>query len=172
MNALSSRRQSPLVNPVERRVSIATRTPQLVTSRSLLFMVGGLCIAFGVLALWLAQLEASPEEKAAQQTAEVTDGGRAKAAQETRWLHGIIASFGALVVVLTTQIYRAPLLVAVACTLLFVGTFTAFLLLHHSELPVLYVLASFVVLAVMIKALVSAGQFLQSFARMGRPDEH
>jgi hypothetical protein len=36
---------------------------------------------------------------------------------------------------------------------------------------VLYVLASFAILAVMIKSIVSSVQFLRSFARMGRPND-
>lgn len=175
MNYPLSRRNVPVITPVERRISIAMRTPQMVTTRSLLFIVGTFCAVFGILAIWHAQLNASPEDLArpfAVATGLVTDGGKALTFQDTRSLHGIIATFGLITMLLTTHVYRFPLIVPIIVSLLFAGTFVAFLILHHSDLAVLYVLASFGILAVMIKSLVSGVQFFQSFARMGRPDDN
>lgn len=174
MNALSSRRLPQPAPLLERRVSIAMRTPQLVTSRSLLFIVGGLCLVFGMLTLWNDQLNAVPEkvESLPVSSGEITDGGRAKAVSETRLLQSLIAGFGLLTVLLAFQIYRAPISVAIVICLAFAGIFYGFLHLNHSNLPALYVLASLAILAVVIKTIYSAVQFNQSFARMGRPEDH
>ena len=174
MNALSPRRLSQHTPLLERRVNIAMRTPQLVTSRYLLFLVGGLCLVFGVLTLWLEQINAVPggEVLLSAPFGEITDGGKARAAYEMHLLEALIAGFGLLTVALAFLIYRAPMIVAIVVFLAFAGVFYAFLSLNHSTLPALYVLASLAILAVAIKATFSAVQFNQSFARMGRPEDH
>lgn len=174
MNALTPQRHNPPAPLAERRINIAMRTPQLVTSRSLLFIAGGVCVAFGILALWLEQLNSVPGDSllAPPQTAEITDGGRAQSVFQTRLLDLIILSFGIVTLLLASQIYRFPLAVAVLVSVLFTGVFVAFLMLNHSNLAALYVLASLGMLGVLIKAVHSALQFYQSFARMGRPEDH
>ena len=64
------------------------------------------------------------------------------------------------------------MMVAIVVSLAFAGIFYAFIRLNHSGLPALYVLASLPILAVVIKTIFSAVQFNQSFARMGRPEDH
>ncbi len=174
MNALLPHRLSQPTPLLERRVNIAMRTPQLVTSRYLMFLVGGLSLVFGVLTLWLDQINAVPGEAMflSAPTGEITDGGKALATYEMHLLEALIAGFGLLTVVLAFLIYRAPMAVAIVICLAFAGIFYAFLRLNHSSLPALYVLASLAILAVVIKTVFSAAQFNQSFARMGRPEDH
>ena len=174
MNALLPHRLSQPTPLLERRINIAMRTPQLVTSRYLLFLVGGLCLVFGILTLWLDQINAVPGEGVflSAPSEEIADGGKARAAYEMHLLEALIAAFGLLTVVLAFLIYRAPMLVAILFSLAFAGIFYAFLRLNHSKFPALYVLASLAILAVVIKTIISAGQFKQSFARMGRPEDH
>jgi len=174
MNALLRHRLSQPTPLLERRINIAMRTPQLVTSRYLLFLAGGLCLVFGVLTLWLDQINALPGDAMflSAPSEEIADGGKARAAYEMHLLEALIAGFGLLTVVLAFLIYRAPLLVAIIVSLAFAGIFYAFLRLNHSNLPALYVLATLPILAVLIKTIFSAVQFKQSFARMGRPEDH
>ena len=174
MNALLPHRLTQPTPLLERRINIAMRTPQLVTSRYLLFLVGGLCLVFGVLTLWLEQINAVPGEAVflSAPSDDLTDGGKARATYEMHLLQTLIAGFGLLTVVLAFLIYRAPMMVAMVVSITFAGIFYAFLRLNHSNLPALYVLASLPILAVTIKTIFSAVQFNQSFARMGRPEDH
>ena len=174
MNALLPHRLPQPPPLQERRINIAMRTPQLVTSRYLLFLVGGLCLVFGVLTLWLEQINAVPGSAVffSPPSEDLADGGKARATFDMHLLKTLIAAFGLLTVVLAFLIYRAPMLVAIIVALTFVGIFCAFLRLNHSSLPALYVLASLPILAVVIKTIFSAVQFKQSFARMGRPEDH
>lgn len=174
MNALLPHRLAQPTPLLERRINIAMRTPQLVTSRYLLFLVGGLCLVFGVLTLWLEQINAVPGEAVflAAPSGEITDGGKAQATYEMHLLQALIAGFGLLTVGLGFLIYRAPILVALVVSLTFAGIFFAFLKLNHTSLPALYILASLAIFSVVIKTIFSALQFQQSFARMGRPEDH
>ena len=107
-----------------------------------------------------------------RQRSAITDGGKALHAYEMHLLQALITGFGLLTVVLAFLIYRAPMMVAIVVSLAFAGIFYAFIRLNHSGLPALYVLASLPILAVVIKTIFSAVQFNQSFARMGRPEDH
>lgn len=177
MNHTSSSRGVKLPTQAERRLGMAQRMPQLATARALMFMVCGFCLAFGLIA-WLFD-ERETRHRVAAEVAlrapldadSVTMARILNDSRDSQRLYVWIAIFGVIGLALAYRLYRFPLLAPVVVVVLFVSTFIAFLLLHHSDVPVYYVLGSFLMLAALIKAVYNGHLFQLSYARMGRRQE-
>jgi hypothetical protein len=172
-----SRRNYPPLPAEERRLGMARRMPQLATSRGLVFLVGAICLAFGLIALYLERdaksrlLLADQALRASGQVSQIIPEALALATQRTQRFYGIIAAYGGITLGLAYALFRIPLVAPVIATILLALVFVSFLLLHRSDQPVWYVLGGFLLLSFLIKAIQNGHQFHQSYARMGRPTD-
>lgn len=178
MSFSATRRQQHLMPAAERKLSMAQRMPQLITARAFLFIVGGFCLCFGLVAVLLDKQDTdhlidTEIELNASALAHPTDTMTRVTglSQDNQTLYFIIAGFGALTVLTALRLYHMPLIGPIFTLILFAGTFVGFLRFNHSDNVVFYVIASFLILAAHILAIRAGHLFNQSYARMGRLHE-
>jgi hypothetical protein len=160
----------------ERRLRVAMRMSQLASSRALIFLVGLICASFGLISLGIER--AAMDHRSAAETELVQAGNTSSAlpgiiatSQDEQILYAAIAGYGLLCLALAKFLYHAPMLAPILAMIGFVGTYVVFWKYNHSDSPTLYTCTCLLILGALIMAIRAGSQFLQSYSRMGRPDE-
>jgi hypothetical protein len=152
------------------------RMSQLASSRALIFLIGLVCASFGLIALVLERQ--TLEHRSVAET-ELAHAGTTSSAlpgitatsQDEQLLYAAIGAYGLLCLALAKFLYHAPMVAPILATIGFVGTYVVFWKFNHSDSPTLYTCTCLLILGALILAIRAGSQFLQSYARMGRPDE-
>lgn len=169
----SRRNRQNLPTPSARRLGMAQRMPQLANSRALVFLVGGICVLFGVAALILDNMNLDSLSKSSGAVGDganvprpIRDAIANSQSSQKFYFASIILGVGILG--LAAKLYHHPLAAPICALLLLVTNFVFFIVFHHSEFPAYYVVFGFMLIACVLWAIQAGRSFRTSYARMGR----